>query len=46
MDIVIIKNDFQTLANVVIVNLTHTNLVQHVSTATPHATTIVVKDKA
>jgi hypothetical protein len=46
MDIVIIKNDFHTLANVIIVDSTHTNLVQHVSTTTPHASTVAAKGKA
>jgi len=46
MDIVIIKNNFWTLANVVIVDLTCTNLVQHVLMTITHATTIVVQNKA
>jgi len=46
MDIVIIKDDFQTLANVVIVNSTHINLVQCVSMTTLHATIVAAKYKA
>jgi hypothetical protein len=46
MDIVIIKDDFHTLANFVIANSIHTNLVQHVSTTTLHATIVAAKDKA
>ncbi len=46
MDIVIIKDDFQTLVNVVIVDSTHTNLVQRVSMTTLHATIVATKYKA
>jgi hypothetical protein len=45
MNIIITKDNFQTLRNVVIVDLTHTNLVQHVSMMTMQAATIVVQDK-
>jgi hypothetical protein len=46
MDIIITENDFQTFANVIIVNLTCLDMVQHGSTMTTHASTIVAKDKA
>jgi hypothetical protein len=46
VDIVITKDNFRTLANVVIVNPTHTNLVQHVLTTTTHAVTIAIQNKA
>jgi hypothetical protein len=45
VDIVITKNDFQTLVDVVIVDLTCIDLVQCASTMIVHATTIVVQDK-
>jgi hypothetical protein len=45
MDIVITKDDFSTLANIVIVDPTHTNLVQHVLSMTMHVATIVAQDK-
>jgi hypothetical protein len=46
MDIVIIKDDFQTLANIVIIDLTCTDLVQHALTMTMHVTTIAIQDNA
>ncbi len=46
MDIVITRNGFQTLANVVIINSTCTNLVQCALTMTTHVTTIAVQDNA
>jgi len=46
MNIVITRDDFQTLVDVVIVDLTCTNLVQCASTMIVHVTTIVVQDKA
>ncbi len=45
MDIVITRNNFQTLTNIVIANPTHTNLVQHTSTTIVHATIVVTQDK-
>jgi hypothetical protein len=45
MDIVIIRDNFRTLADVVIANPTCPNLVQHASMTTLHATTIVVQNK-
>jgi hypothetical protein len=45
MDIVITKNDFWTLANIVIANPTHTNLVQLVLSMTMHVATIAAQDK-
>jgi len=45
-DIVITRDIFQTLVDVVIVNLIHTNLVQHASTMTTHPTTIIAQNKA
>jgi hypothetical protein len=41
VDIVITKDDFRTLANIIIVNSTHIDLVQHALTMTTHATMIV-----
>jgi hypothetical protein len=46
MDIVIIKDSFCTLANVVIIDLTYRDLVQHVSMMTTHVAIIVTQDKA
>jgi hypothetical protein len=46
MDIVITRDCFRILADVVIIDLTHTDLVQHASTMTTHAMTIIVQDKA
>jgi hypothetical protein len=45
MDIVITRDNFQTLANIIIVDLIHPYLVQCASMTT-HAVTIVVHDKA
>jgi hypothetical protein len=45
VDIVITKDDFRTLVDVVIVDPTCTNLVQHVSTTT-HAIIVVAQDNA
>jgi len=45
MDIVITKDDFWTLANIVIANPTHTNLVQLVLSMTMHVATIAAQDK-
>jgi hypothetical protein len=42
MDIVITKNGFQTLVNVVIIDLTCTYLVQRVLTMTTHVTTLML----
>jgi hypothetical protein len=44
MDIIIIRNNFQTLVDVVIVDLTRTDLVQHAITTT-HASRVVAQDK-
>jgi hypothetical protein len=46
MDLVITKDNFQTLMDVVIADLTRTNLMQCVSMTTLHVTTIVTQDKA
>ncbi len=46
MDIVITVDDFWTWSDVVIANLTRTNLVQGASTTIAHVATIVVQDKA
>jgi hypothetical protein len=46
MDIFITKNSFWTLTNVVIIDPTHINLVQHALTTTMHAITIIVQNKA
>jgi hypothetical protein len=45
MDIIITRDNFQTLTNIVIANPTHTNLVQHASTTIVYATIVVVQDK-
>ncbi len=45
VDIVITRNDFWTLANVVIVALTCTDLVQHALLIIAHAITIAVQNK-
>jgi hypothetical protein len=45
VDIVITKDDFWTLVDVVIIDPTCTNLVQHVSTTTD-AIIVVVQDNA
>jgi hypothetical protein len=46
MDIVITKNSFRTLTDVVVVNPTRINLVQHVSTMTMHAVIVTLQNKA
>jgi hypothetical protein len=46
MDIVITRDGFQTLADVVIVDPTRTNLLQCALTTTTHATIVVAQDKA
>jgi hypothetical protein len=46
VDIVITKDNFQTLADVVIADLTRPNLVQRASMMTTHASTIVARNKA
>ncbi len=46
VDIAITKDIFQTFVDVIIVNLTHTNLVQHALTTTTHPTTIIAQNKA
>jgi hypothetical protein len=46
MDIVIARYKLWTLVNIIIVDLTHTNLVQWASTTTTHATIIIAQDKA
>jgi len=45
VDIVITRDIFRILVDVVIVNLTHTNLVQHALTTT-HPTTVIAQNKA
>jgi hypothetical protein len=46
MDIVITRNSFQTLVDIIIVNPTCTNLVQHALMMTMHVTTIATQNKA
>jgi hypothetical protein len=46
MDIVISRNNFQTLVDIVITDSTCINLVQRVSTTTTHVATIVAQNKA
>jgi len=46
VDIVITRNNFRTLADVVIVDSTHPNLVQCASTTTMHVATIVAQNRA
>jgi len=46
MDIIITKDSFRTLVDVVITNLTHIDLVQHASTTTMHGATVAAQDKA
>jgi hypothetical protein len=46
VDIVITKDSFRTLADIIIANMTHTNLVQHALMTTMHVTTIATQDKA
>jgi len=45
IDIVITKNKFRTLADVVIVNPTHINLVQQASMITTHRAIVAAQDK-
>jgi hypothetical protein len=42
MDILITKESFQTLMNVVIIDLTHTYMVQRALTMIAHATTMAI----
>jgi hypothetical protein len=46
MDIVITRNMFSTLVDVVFVDLTHIDLVQQASMTTTHQVTVVAQDKA
>ncbi len=46
MDIVITRNNFQTLANIIIINLTCTNLAQRASMMTAHVIIVATQDKA
>jgi hypothetical protein len=46
VDIVITRDSFQTLANVVIIDSTRPNLVEHVFTIITHATIVAAQDKA
>jgi hypothetical protein len=46
IDIVITKDNFWTLTNVIIANLTHTDLVQCALTTLAHATIVAVQNKA
>jgi len=46
MDIVIIRNNFCTLADIIIANPSHIDLVQHVSTMIMHVATIIVQNNA
>jgi hypothetical protein len=46
VDIVITRNIFYILVDFVIADPIRTNLVQHVSTITMHATTIATQNKA
>jgi hypothetical protein len=46
VDIVITKDIFQTFVDIIIVNLTHTNLMQHALTTTTHPTTVIAQNKA
>jgi len=46
MDIFITKNSFHTFANVVVIDLTHIDLVQRASTMIVHASIVAVQDKA
>jgi hypothetical protein len=45
VDIVIIKDDFQTPVNSIIVDLTCTNLMQCASITIAHATIVAIQDK-
>jgi hypothetical protein len=46
MDIVITRDGFQTLVDIVITNSTHTNWVQHAWTTTINATIVSARNKA
>ncbi len=46
VDVVITKDNFQTLVDIVIVNQIRTDLVQHASTMIVHAATIAAQNKA
>jgi hypothetical protein len=45
VDILIIKNGFETLMDVIIVNPTYTNMVERASTTTTHAMMMVIQEK-
>jgi hypothetical protein len=45
MDILITKNNFQTLVDIVIANPTHINMVQRASTMTTHVMMMVAQEK-
>jgi hypothetical protein len=45
VDIIITRDDFHTLANIVIANLTYIDLVQHASTMIVHAATVEIKTR-
>jgi hypothetical protein len=45
MDISIARNDFQTLVDIIIVDPTCTNLLQHASTMTTHVATLATQYK-
>jgi len=45
IDIVITRNRFRTLVDVVIVDLTHINLVQQASMTTTHRATVATQNK-
>ncbi len=46
VDIVIIKDNFQTMADIVIADPTCLDLVKHASTMTMHVTIVTIQDKA
>jgi hypothetical protein len=46
VDIIIIKNNFQTLANIVIADLNYTNLAQCALTTIMHVVIVVAQDRA
>jgi len=41
-----LKNNFQTMVNIVITDPTRPDLVQHASTMTMHVATVAIQDKA
>jgi hypothetical protein len=45
MDIIIIKDDFWTLMDVITIDLTCTNMVQQTSTTIAHAVMIAIQEK-